>query len=82
MSSEVWRLRRPKKSRLATHKSPDVNSYRPAVSHQGSRQQLGLQGPISAGGQPLLMGRAPPEATRPAEVLINFSSLFESHFGQ
>ncbi|MEO2015178.1 MAG: hypothetical protein ABGZ53_12480 [Fuerstiella sp.] len=53
-----------------------------AVPRQGSRQQFGLHGPISAGGQSLVMGRDAFDTTRPAEVLISFSSLFDSHSGQ
>jgi len=48
----------------------------------GKRQQCGLHGPASGGGQAEAIGNALPEAIRPAAALISFSIFFEPHFGQ
>ena len=51
-------------------------------THCGRRQQWGLHGPASGGGQPWAIGSAVPDATRLADTLISFSIFREPHFGQ
>ncbi len=58
------------------------NSLANSIYPIGSRQQCGLHGPASGGGQDDAIGNALPDETRPAAALMSFSIFLEPHFGQ